>query len=247
MTNSYFRTLLVIGDNPEEQLEKFNKSKKVEPYILYRYNDIPNLKQKSLEFYNSILAKATELQLSEMQIHAIDKEMQELVGMSDIDYYNSLKEWHTTNEQGDIISINNPQGKWMSYRKYNLFTNLKGEKSNSFLKGDIQWDKIHKGNAHTFERVWEMIIDGDEPKDHNDKIIYGNMVDKKDYLLSFQTKENYVAYNSAFWCYAIVLNGKWIDIDENSNNDSSWVTLFYTDYISNLNDSTMVSIFEFTV
>ena len=62
----------------------------------------------------------------------------------------------------------------------------------------------------------------------------------------FVTKENYVISNTAFWGYAFVSEKTgWMDADD-AEDQFAWMSTFYDLYIKNLDDDTLLTIFECT-
>ena len=48
---------IVAGDNPSELMEPYDKNKKVEPYIVYRYSDAEEIRQRYIESYRLMLTQ----------------------------------------------------------------------------------------------------------------------------------------------------------------------------------------------
>lgn len=57
MSKSKFLTVMVVGDNPDKLMEKYDKSLKVKPYIKYRYLDAEKMRNNSLKVLTEITDK----------------------------------------------------------------------------------------------------------------------------------------------------------------------------------------------
>lgn len=246
------RNILIIGDNPKEQMALFEKDKQVEPYIKYHYSDASKLRAKSLEFYNAFLAKKDELNFNEYQIKTLKDKIKRLSEMSDDDYFKILGEGCEINSKGDIIDTTNPLGKWSSYSQVEMGSVMPlilkdGTKAYSALKSEIDLEKTSRQESEKYERTWALVIDNEEPSNKTDEIILSNMLPHKEYIASFKCKEEYVSYCSSFWCYAVLNNNKWQDIDDNDifNSSSEWINGFFSVFIDSLSLDERVSIYKF--
>ena len=65
-----------------------------------------------------------------------------------------------------------------------------------------------------------------------------------DYFKNFKNKEEYIKYNSSFFTNAVILNGKWIDMEDFDYSD--WIINYFNNYISKLKNDELISIFECT-
>ena len=52
---SRFLTVMVIGDNADELMSKYDKSLKVKPYVKYRYLDAEKLRSKAVKIMSEIV------------------------------------------------------------------------------------------------------------------------------------------------------------------------------------------------
>ena len=64
------------------------------------------------------------------------------------------------------------------------------------------------------------------------------------YFESFKDDVQYVKYNTSFFTNAVVINGTWFDMDDCE--PFGWVINFYDNYIKNLNEDKLITIFECT-
>lgn len=248
MDNEDYRHFVCIaaGDNPSDLMSEYDKNLKVEPYVVYEYSQIPKLKDKFIEQYTAALneglndaqieyAKATIQDLAEMDDHEFMEELCEDTGMS-------------IDDNGNICSIENKNGKWSSYnigKIYSIpFYTKDGREVYQAKKGEIDWPHIHLHGGDIYARAWEMVVDGSEPQNDYESTIYENMKDKLHYFQKFGTKENYVTSNTAFWGYAFVSDKTgWVDASDQPD-QFLWMASFYDMFIKNLDDDTLLTIYE---
>ena len=157
-------------------------------------------------------------------------------------------EFEFDEETGDIMSDENKNGKWSSYKLGKSFSipflTKDGREVFQALKKDIDWSKIHLAGSKVYERVWEMCMENAKPNDEHEKILFDNMKDKITYFKKFENKENYVTSNTAFWGYAFLsdITG-WLDA-EGEENQFTWMSNFYNVFIKNLPEETLLTIYE---
>lgn len=247
MTNDDYQhfVCIVAGDNPDELMKPYDRREEEEPYVRYRYKDAAKIKEKYVELYEGILNSGEE---------TIDKEelediVNDLKEMSVEEFYEELTEGLTIDDEtGDAISTENRQGmfsyyelgKWLSVP----FLLKGGREVFQAKKSDINWDKIHLGGGDIYRKTWEMVMEGIEPSTDYEKTIYDNMKDKETYFKKFETKENYVVSNTAFWGYAFLSEKTgWVDASD-TNDQFVWMSEYYNMFIKNLSDDTLLTIYE---
>lgn len=247
MTNDDYQhfVCIVAGDNPDELLKPYDKRNEEEPYVRYYFKDARKIKEKYVELYEGILKNDNE---------TVDKEtLQDIVDdlkeMSIEEFYEQLTEGLEINEEtGDAISTENREGRFSYYELGKWFSIpflLKdGREVFQAKKSEIDWNKIHLGGGDIYRRAWEMVMDGSEPNNDYEKTIYDNMKDKVAYFNKFETKENYVISNTAFWGYAFVSEKQgWMDASE-SDSQFTWMSCYYDMFIKKLPDDTLMTIYE---
>lgn len=247
MTKDDYRhfVCIVAGDCPEELMKDFDKNKKVEPYIVYKYEDAGKLRKQYIESCEKELENTT----NQVQIDYLKDTIIELSEMDDDDFFYDLAEDYLMDAKtGNAMSDVNPLGKWSSYRKGQAFSipfmTKDGREVFQAKKGDIDWDKIHCSNSDVYKRAWEMVMENSEPKDEYERLIYNNMKDKTGYFEKFETKENYIISNTAFWGYAFLSEKTgWQDATD-CEDQFVWIANYYNVFINNLDDDTLLTIYE---
>ena len=151
-------------------------------------------------------------------------------------------------QTGDAYTRKNDEGKWSSYNIGKLFSmpflTKDGREVFQARKSEIDWPHIHLNGGDIYARAWEMVMDASDPRNDYEWTIYENMKDKRTYFEKFETKENYVTSNTAFWGYAF-LSDKTGWIDASAEEDQfAWMSNFYDMFIKNLPNDTLLTIYE---
>lgn len=239
---------IVAGDNPEELMKQYDKNIPDIPYVVYKYKDVDKIKKTYIDIYKQMLLEAT-FAGEKQNIQDIINDINEL---SNDEFFERLCEeddnYWFDDKTGDIMSDENKNGKWSSYKLGKSFSipflTKDGKEVFQALKKDIDWGKIHLSGVRVYERVWEMCMENSKPKDDHEKVLFENMKDKITYLEKFENKENYITSNTAFWGYAFLseFNG-WIDAST-TKDQFGWMSNFYNVFIKNLPDETILTIYE---
>lgn len=236
---------IVAGNNPDELLKTYDKTIEVDPYVVYSYADADKLRNYYVEYYK----EARDSNVNESVKHDLDLIVKDYESM-DIDdfYYELTRDYDLNPATGDAISTQNPKGKYSYCNLGKLFCvpflTKDGQEVFQAVKSDIDWPRVHRGNGVVYQRAWEMVMEGSKPENEQEESIYENMKDKTEYFSKFETKENYITSNTAFWGYAFLSDKTgWIDADDISD-QFVWMSNFYETFIKNLPDDTLLSIYE---
>jgi len=236
---------IVAGDNPQELMSEYDKNKKVEPYIVYKYKDAEQLKNLYLANYEKQLKDCK----NEIEKEYIEDSINDLKEMSTDDFYYEISDGLIIDDKtGDAKSDVNKKGKWSSYQIGNIFCipflTKEGNETSQAKKSDIDWDKIHLNGGDIYKRAWEMVMENSKPENEYEQLIYNNMHDKSSYFMKFENKENYVISNTAFWGYAFLsdMTG-WQDASD-AEDQFVWMSNFYDLFIKNLPEDTLLTIYE---
>lgn len=248
MQNSNIYNAIVVGDNPDDLMALYDVSKKCDKYIKYYYRDAERLQNNAIRFFSELLK--SNMQLSSFQIDIIKNQIEEIKNQSSYDYYIQFTEDNNLklDENGDAWTSDNPNGKWSTYNigstHVQPFTLLDGSTSVRAYKKDIDWSKTHMSNQKLYEITWDLMHRFREPQTDQEKLIVKNMSSHDDYFKQFQTKEDYVKFNCAFWTYAFVDKDGWVDVDDASSS-IEWIKRFVEDKINSLPEDTLLSLFEY--
>ena len=247
MTNDDYQhfVCIVAGENPESLMSEYDKNKVVIPYIVYEYDKIPQLKKRFIDMYTMALNEG----LNDAQQEYVKSMLQDLAEMDNDEFFYELVENDelTIGDDGNAYSTKNKDGKWSFYSIGKIFSipfYLKdGREVFQAKKGEIDWEHMHLHGGEIYEKAWEMIMEAKEPQNDYEMTIYENMKDNQSYFEKFETKENYVASNTAFWGYAFLSDKTgWVDAEEEEQFE--WMKNYYDMFIKPLPDDTLLTIYE---
>ena len=239
---------IVVGEEPDKLMSIYNKNIPGIPRVIYKYKDVEKIKKMYLNMYNNMLKDVTFIG-EKQNIQDIIKEINEI---SNDEFFEQLCDGNDSywfdEETGDIMSDENENGKWASYQLGKAFSipflTKDGREVFQAKKNEIDWDSIHLSGKRLYERVWEMCMEGSVPNDEHEKVLFDNMKDKVTYFKKFETKENYVISNTAFWGYAFLSDTTgWIDA-EDEENQFTWMSNFYDVFIKLLPEDSLLTIYE---
>lgn len=246
---SKFFSVMVVGDNPEQLMEKYEIGKKVERYRKYKYLEAEKMLNKSIEMLNEVINNKEKFNFNAFQIDFLKDKIKNLSSLTPFEYYSSITKGLYYDENGDAWSDENPNGKW---KEYNIGKNFSMpltlvDKSTRYqaINEEVAWDDMHMKDVHTYETVWDLVVDGKEPQNETEKTLYENMKNKENYFASFKNKDEYITHNCAYWNYAYLDENGWIDMDD-ENNQVKWIKDYYERFISKLNPTDKITIFECT-
>lgn len=252
MSKSKFLTVMVVGDNPDKLMEKYDKSLKVKPYIKYRYLDAEKMRNNSLKVLTEITDKPEKFTLNKFQTDYFKERLKAINAMTPFEYYKTITEGMFYDENGDALSEVNPNGKW---DKYNLGKNFSyplklkdGKEAYQALAKDVDWDGMHMNKEYVklFETIWSLVIDDEEPLNKQEEDIKANWINKKNYLSNFKTVDDFVSHNCAYWNYAFLDENGWVDVDDESD-ETKWIVDFFERFIEPLKDDDLVTIYEYCI
>lgn len=249
MNNDDYQHFVCIaaGEKPSDMMEEYDKNKVVEPYLVYKFKDAKKIKDSYIKVCENILHEQTDA----FQIEYIKSTILDLNEMDDTEFYESLVEEHNyeiDEKTGDAYSTENKNGKWSSYNIGKIFSipflTKDGREVFQARKNEIDWGHMHLNGGQIYERAWEMVMDASPPTNDYEETIYDNMKDKQTYFEKFETKENYVVSNTAFWGYAFVSRKTgWMDASEEPD-QFVWMSNFYDLFIKDLPEDTLLTIYE---
>lgn len=238
---------IVAGEEPSLLMREYDKNRLGKPKLVYKFKDAKKIKNSFIKVYENALKE----ELSPEQREYIKLTIQDLAEMDDEEFYEDIVsegDFEIDEETGDAYSRRNENGKWSFYNLGKLFSmpflTKDGREVFQARKKDIDWPHIHLNGGEIYERAWEMVMDASDPRNDYEQTIYENMKDKRSYFEKFETKQNYVTSNTAFWGYAFLSEKTgWIDAS-NEPNQFAWMSNFYDMFIKNLPDDTLLTIYE---
>jgi hypothetical protein len=237
---------IVAGDNPDDLIRKYSKLLKEGEYVVYHYKDAHVIKQKYIQAYEDVLEKYPNYELKTEIQATID----DLRTISDDEFYASLTaEYKKDEKTNDALSTENRNGKYTFCNIGKVlsvpFLTKDGREVFKIKKNEVDWDNMHLNGGYVYSRVWEMVMENSEPKDNHEQVLYDNMKDKIPYFNKFETKENYITSNTAFWAYAFLSEETgWVDAISENTNQFEWMSNYYDKFIKNLPDDKLLTIYE---
>ena len=237
---------VVAGEEPDALMLPYDKNIKTEPRVVYKLKDAEKLREQYISIYQAIV-EHNQIPDGPFKEDAKDK-LAIIKSQSPQEFYLDLTEdYEHDQETGDALTTENPLGKWSSYRLGKLFSVpfiLKdGTETFQAKKGDVNWELMHLNGGEIYERAWEMVMEGSEPRTDYEKQVYDNMKARTAYFEKFGSKENYVLGNTAYWGYAFVSKTGWIELEDDMD-QFEWVRNFYERFIEPLPDDTLLTIYE---
>lgn len=242
-------TVMVVGDNPDELMSKYDINLKVDKYRKYRYLDAEKIRNKSIKLIEEILANKDNLNLGKFQLDFFTEKLKEIKEMSDFEYYQEITYGLTYDENGDAWSDENQNGKWLTC-KIGDFLSVplilkNGEQTHQAINKDIVWDDIHMRDSELYDITWDLVHGYREPINEQEKKIFENMKNMKNYFSNFKTKDDYVIHNCAYWNFAYLDKNGWIDMDS-CDDSTKWISQYFDTFVSKLSPTDKVTIYECT-
>lgn len=237
---------IVASDSPDDLMKLYDKNLKKEPYVKYFYKDASKLRQNYIDVYESILKSSDDLSIDREELQFI---VEDFKSMTDDEFFEELTmDLDIDEKTGDAYTDENINGKFSSYKVGKVFSipflTKDGREIFQCKKSEVNWDKIHLSGGEIYKRAWEMVMEKSEPENDYEKNIFENMQDKTKYFQKFETKENYIISNTAFWGYAFLSEERgWMDASE-VESQFIWMSNYYDLFIKHLPDDTLLTIYE---
>ncbi len=247
-TNSRFFSVMVVGDNHKELMDKYSLDLEVDSYVRYEYLKADKYQSNSIKALDNLLSHGDEIGLEPQVKESLERRIKTLKGMTPFEYYRELTEGMYYDENGNALSTENPNGHWKTARigkNFSLPLKLKdGTETYSAKACDIDWDAMNEP-TELYEAAWEMVVDGREPTNEQEERVYESMKDKSAYFSNFKNKEDYVTYSTSYWNYAFVNKDGWVDMV--NEDERKWINNFYDRFIATIDPNDLVTIYECSV
>lgn len=247
-TNSRFFSVMVVGDNHKELMDKYSFDLEVEPYIRYEYLKADKYQNNSIKALDNLLNNADKVGLEPQLKEGLERRIKALKKMTPFEYYRELTDGMYYDENGNALTTENPNGHWVTARigkNFSLPLKLKdGTETYSAKADDIDWWAMNEPTA-MYEAAWEMVMEGREPTNAAEERVYESMKDKTAYFSNFKDKDDYVTYSTSYWNYAFVDKNGWVDLSD--EHERKWITNFFERFIKDIDPNETVTIYECTV
>lgn len=238
--------LVVVGENPDELIKKYDNSLTVDPYVVLKFSDAKKYHNKYILMLKELLKIMDKTDpnyfYTQEQLNIYENE-------DDTEFYLDITEDYDIDEEtGNAISTKNPDGKYDGCSIGKNFAlpliDKNGNEVYSCRKKDVDWGKIHLTNQDVYAFAWDSVMEGLKPNTEEEKIIYENMKNRKEYFRHYGNRENYILSNTSFWGFAFLsANTGWVELEETVN-QFEWVKNFFNRFIKPLNDNDKISIYE---
>lgn len=247
MNNRNYFSLLVIGDDPDAQIEAFGPGNA--PSTVLKRSDLAQIRVQTLGKYERILAGEYGDELNRKIRTMVQSRYDKLKALSDDEFWDEITFGFDMSEDGETATLVEP-GKYevITRAKYFAmpFIDRDGKEVYQALMRDINWRATDGEGAEKYISAWETVIDGRKPKDKNEAQIFNVMKGHKQYILGFGTKDNYVESSTKFWTYSVLKDGVWTDLDDSSDEHQfDWVHKYYRRFISGLDGDTLLTLYEY--
>ena len=108
MSKITFRTVMVVGNNPDELIKKYDLDTKVEPYIKLKRSDAEKTRKTHLKFIENVLT-SNKIVLTDKQREIYKNIYLDISDMDDAEYFEQTTIGCTYDEEtGDALTTVNP-------------------------------------------------------------------------------------------------------------------------------------------
>lgn len=238
-------TVIVAGKNPEKLMATYDSNNKVERYVVYEYAKAAEYQRKKIEAYKTLL----DADISEADKQFVRDCIEEWEGMTPEDFFLDISAGYDFDEEtGDAVSTDNPDGKFISYKKVPRYAEpfiLKDGKTDyTARKKDIDWSRMHLANTEPHEIAWDTVIEHKKPKTDEERTIYENMKDKVWYFNLFKDKDEFIKSVTSFWGTAFLSEETgWVELESHIP-QFKWVREYYDRFIAPLPEGTVLTMYE---
>lgn len=289
-------SVLVIGENIEEQLARFNENLEIPRYVEYTKEELIKKEKESIEQYkNGVYASYLEDPIKYAQdatnqnhLKYLREDFPKKLTMSDEEIYELAIRYYDSEDigpDGEVYSNYNPDSKWDWYQiggrfggeiaikdgveidEYDSFgyfldedelenNTTKDFRVDSAHKKYIDFTKMHRTeeNYNDAIRYWELVVEGDEPKNEIENDIIKFSFYKPQYFIErYKNKETYAKCNSSFKTWAVLKDDVWYEkgsmgmfamSDETHDEAVDWDLNFYDRFIKDLPEDTLLTIVD---
>lgn len=263
MSKITFRTVMVVGDNADELIKKYDLDTKVEPYVKMKKSEVDSSKALHLNFIDTIL-KSDKIVLTDKQREVYKNIYLDIQEMDADEYFEDMTRGCSyDDETGDAISTVNPNAYYQHAVNPQKRLDASGEEhdfANPFIlvpeegeeegevisytakKCEIDWSHMHMFNTNVYDRAWELCVNNEEPQNDQEKIIKKNMEQRMDYFDNFECKEDYISHSCSFWCYGYVDKNGYKELDHTIS-DREWVKTFYEKFVEPIDNNETISLY----
>ena len=100
---SKFYTVMVVGDNPEELMAKYDTSLKVKPYIKYKYLDAEKMRKNAIKVFTELCANPRKFSLNDFQTDYFKERLKATNNMTSFEYYTTITNGLYYDDNGNAL------------------------------------------------------------------------------------------------------------------------------------------------
>lgn len=255
-----FRTVMVIGEPHSDIIAKYSASTtKGSETVKYKITEAPKLHKLHLNVLETIIKTLQDnvnVPRRQEQLDEYKGQYQQCLDMDDFEFYEFLTENYEHDTDGNAITDENPNAYYEQECCFDdrikknqndeapfvdPFILKDGTKAYSAKVCDIDWNIMHLGKSAIYEAVWEICVEGRDPKTNDEETAKQVMSNKHDYFAMFNSKKEYVYHCSAFWTYGVATNDNYIECN---GRDINWTNDFYDTYVKPLPNDTLLTLYQ---
>lgn len=242
-----YLSVMVVGDNPDELMGKYDKNLVVPEHILIP-KDSKNVKENFMKILTKIDKFGEKYEMSRKFIEASNRFKDKIDVMTNEEFINAMCAGYEMDKDGNVISTENPDGRWESYRlgqEFAMPLKLKtgGDKVFYATNSEVDWDGMENEQVDNCRRVWDVVFNGVEPENETEKL-FAEHDFYRDYLESFGSIETFIKRSCSFFTYSYLDENGWVDIDDYGDS-GEWIEKFRERFIDKLKDDDKITIFEY--
>ena len=223
-------SVLVAGD---VDLSEYDINRKVEPYVVYKFNDRTKIRQQAIDIYKEFLKNnndSTSLMNSFLNI-----KLQEIEESTDEEYFESATKGMLFDKKtGDALTTINPNG------KYRIIKDPKTDTAVPLINDKFQCEvselppyKVDDFLKTKYEEHWDYVM-----KD-------GAKMTKDSLLQTYGSKEMYVNVMIEPMFYNAFVSNETGWVEPNYDEQNEWVLEFRDRFIKKLSKNTKLKVYNF--
>lgn len=263
MSKITFRVVMVVGDNSDELIKKYDLDTKVKPYVKMKRSNAAKAQKAHLKFIESVLS-TNNIALTDKQREIYKNIYLDIKDMDEAEYFEMVTDGCSyDSENGDAISTVNPNAYYQHSFNPQIALDKRDEEHdfcNPFFllpiedeergdaisytakKCEIDWGLMHLNNTEIYRRAWEICVNGDTPENEQEERIKANMENRIDYFDNFDSVDDYISHSCSFWCYGYLDKKGYKELDYTIS-DKEWVKTYYDKFVKPLKDDETVSLY----
>lgn len=229
LKNKY--TVLVAGD---VDLSKYDMTIKIEPYIVYRYNERKKIREQAIIIHKNLINNLKDESTNALIKELLQLKLQDIEEMSDEEYFDEATKGMAFDSDGNAISDFNSRGK---YSKIELPTKEYAlplvNESFTCLVSDLKFNEVDSDTISKYSNHWDYIMSG-------------SPVSKNGYIETYGNKERYIKFMSEPLYYNAFVSNDIDWLEQGDENQIEWILTFRDRFIKNLPKDTKLTVYNYS-